>query len=80
VLQPGDDFFGLRLRNDPAFRQHPAMRDASLDVVGVEPPVEADGCGEPLHQRIGRFGESSTPGFFHFLGENKLAGEIIATG
>ena len=47
-----------RVGNDPRRREHQRVRTRLRDVVGPEPPVEADRGVEPLEDGIGRLGEA----------------------
>ena len=43
--------------------QHTCMRTRALDVVAIQASVKSHGSGKSLNKGIGRFGESTAPGF-----------------
>jgi hypothetical protein len=56
-----EDLVGVFLGNDALAREHLAVRLAAAQIVGPQPPVEAQGRGEFLRHPARRRGESSLP-------------------
>ncbi len=61
-LQSPHELRGLTGGEHPRAFERPAMGDAALNVIGVEPTITGQGGGELLHQPVGLFGKSATPG------------------
>jgi hypothetical protein len=56
----------------PDMRQHLRMGDRRLDVLRIQPPVEAHALGELLHAAIRCLGKNATPGFLSSHGPGTL--------
>ncbi len=48
-------------RNDAACRQHVAVHQRALDVLGRQAPIDADRLVDRLHERVGRRGKAPAP-------------------
>jgi hypothetical protein len=51
----------VRLGDDPLRGQHRGVRPGAGEILGGQPPVEADGDVDRLHQRVGLAGEPAAP-------------------
>ena len=58
LLEPAQQLVALLVGDDPGRREHRRVGARLGDVVGPEPPVEADRGVEPLEDGIGRLGEA----------------------
>jgi hypothetical protein len=63
-LQTPDQLVAFFSGDDCCFRQHPAMGNAALDVIGVKPPVNLNRGGKGLDNPCRLFRKSSLPEFF----------------
>ena len=54
---------GLLVGDDAALGQHPAVRDAALNIIGVEPPIEQNRGGEVFDEVMCGLVEAASPGF-----------------
>ena len=55
------DTAGVGRRDDPLPLQHPAVGDAPLDIMVIEPPVEGKRCREDFHEPVCLLREPSAP-------------------